>query len=91
MAKKMIQSLKGYKLLEGYRGSPPADVDSLCFILKRISDLLVNFPAISEIDLNPVKVFDQGMGSCVIDCKIYLNDENKEKISLQTSDINPVK
>lgn len=73
MAKRMIKSLKGYKLLEGYRGSPPADVDSLCGILKRVSDLMVCFPAISEIDLNPVKVLDQGEGSMVIDCKVFLD------------------
>lgn len=72
MARCMVESLKGYQLLKGYRGTPPADVDSLCEILKRVSDLMVNFPAINEIDLNPVKVLGQGEGSVVIDCKIFL-------------------
>jgi acyl-CoA synthetase (NDP forming) len=72
MARCMVESLKGYQLLKGYRGTPPADVDSLCEILKRVSDLMVNFPAINGIDLNPVKVLGQGEGSVVIDCKIFL-------------------
>lgn len=72
-ARRMVGSLKGYQLLKGYRGMPPVDVDSLCEILKRVSDLMVNFPVINEIDLNPVKVLGQGEGSVVIDCKVFLN------------------
>jgi len=67
----MVESLRGYQLLKGYRGTLPADVDSLCEILKRTSDAMVNFPVISEIDFNPVKVLAQGEGSVVIDCKLF--------------------
>jgi acyl-CoA synthetase (NDP forming) len=72
MAGRMIQSLRGYPLLQGYRGASPMDIDSLSMLLKHISDLMVNFPSISEIDLNPVRVFTQGEGSLVIDCKVFL-------------------
>ncbi len=72
-AKRMIESLKGYKLLKGYRGATPADVDSLCEIIQAVSDLIVHFPEISAIDLNPVKVLDQGNGSIALDYKIFLD------------------
>jgi hypothetical protein len=73
MAERMVKSLKGYPLLDGYRGFPAADVESLCRIIKQVSDLMVAFPDISEIDLNPVRVLDMGKGSVVVDCKVFLN------------------
>jgi acetyltransferase len=73
MARRMVESLKGYPLLKGYRGTVPADVNAVCKILKRVSDLMVLFPGVSEIDLNPIKVLDQGGGSVVIDCKVFLD------------------
>lgn len=73
MARHMIQTLWGYPLLHGYRGASPMDIDSLCTILKHISDLMAVFPSISEIDLNPVKVLPAGEGSLVIDCKVFLS------------------
>jgi len=72
-ARRMVESLKGYEVLKGFRASTPADVDSLCKIIKRVSDLMALFPAIDEIDINPLKVLDQGEGSMTVDCKIFLN------------------
>ncbi|MGV8057320.1 MAG: acetate--CoA ligase family protein [Smithellaceae bacterium] len=71
-AQQMVQSLKGFPLLQGYRGMPPADIDSLCAIVKGVSDLMVHFPLIGEIDLNPVRVFGPGESSAVLDCKFFL-------------------
>jgi acetate---CoA ligase (ADP-forming) len=72
MARSMLETLKCYPLLKGYRGAPPADLDSLFNIIKQVSDLMVNFPAISEIDLNPVKVLNQGEGAVAVDCRVIL-------------------
>jgi hypothetical protein len=33
---------------------------------------MIHFPAITSVDLNPVKVFEMGKGSCVVDCKLFL-------------------
>ena len=76
MAERMIRSLKGYPLLSGFRGSLPADVPALCHVIKAISDLMYGFPVIEEIDLNPVKVFERGQGTTVVDCKIFLKSDN---------------
>ena len=52
----MLESLQGYPLLSGFRGSEPADVTSIAAIVAAIGDLLTDQPDIVEIDLNPVMV-----------------------------------
>lgn len=52
----MLQSLKGYPLLCGFRGEAPVDVNSLAGIVVAIGRLLADQPDIVEVDLNPVMV-----------------------------------
>ena len=51
---KMIKEIKAYKLLEGYRGSKPANIDALVDLLLKTSKLLEENPDIKELDINPV-------------------------------------
>ena len=60
------------RLLEGYRGHPPADVDALQQVLLRISYLVERIPEISELDLNPVFALPPGKGCLVVDARIRL-------------------
>jgi acyl-CoA synthetase (NDP forming) len=54
-ARRMLESLKGFKLLQGYRGSPPADLDSVCEAIARISEFAADYAdEIEEIDVNPL-------------------------------------
>ena len=54
-AHRMIARLRGQRLLAGYRGEPPADVDALADIVVRVSELIADCaPEIAEVDLNPV-------------------------------------
>ena len=69
-ASEMIRSIKGYPVLSGTRGAKPVDVDSLADILQRLSNLASDFPAIDEMDLNPVLVFEKGKGAAVVDARI---------------------
>ena len=69
-ASEMIRSIKGYPVLSGTRGEKPADIDSLADILQRLSNLAFDFPAIDEMDLNPVIVFDKGKGAVAVDARI---------------------
>ncbi len=55
-ARAMLESLQGYPLLAGFRGTEPHDVNALAGILASIGDLLTDHPDIVEIDLNPVMV-----------------------------------
>lgn len=52
-AKEMIQSLKSYPLLTGFRGAEPVDIGLIEETLLRLSQLVKDFDVISEIDINP--------------------------------------
>jgi acetyl coenzyme A synthetase (ADP forming)-like protein len=68
----MIQDIKGYRLLTGYRGHPPADVPALEEALLRISRLAEEVPEIVELDLNPVFALPPGQGYRVVDARIAI-------------------
>jgi acetyl coenzyme A synthetase (ADP forming)-like protein len=69
-ATEMIASVRGARLLRGYRGAPPADVAALENVLLRTSELVSIAPAIQELDLNPVIVL--ATGACVADVRIRI-------------------
>jgi acetate---CoA ligase (ADP-forming) len=66
----MLESLRGYPLLTGYRGSPPVDVHALKELLFRLSALVERVPEIAELDLNPVFVRRRGVAA--VDARIKL-------------------
>lgn len=72
-ADEMIRGIRGYRLLTGYRGHPPADVDAVRDVLLRLSQLVEDLPEIAEIDLNPVKAFAPGEGCRILDARIRLD------------------
>jgi len=72
-AKAMIKEIKGYPLLTGYRGAPPADVDSLVDIILKVSRLVDEHREIDELDLNPVFVYSEG--AKVVDARIILRKQ----------------
>ena len=87
-AQEMMEEIKGYQLLQGYRANQrisgsanqrigelggrgrPVDVASLRGILLKVSNLVTAYPAIKEVDLNPVFVYPQG--SLVVDARMIL-------------------
>jgi acyl-CoA synthetase (NDP forming) len=71
-AKDMIRSIKGYPLLDGWRGAPPGDIPALEEVLLRVSALVEDLPEVAEMDLNPVKVLSPGQGCVVVDNRILL-------------------
>ncbi len=71
-ASELVSSIKMAKILQGFRGSPPADTRSVEDLLLRISAMVEDIPQISELDLNPVKVMPQGEGYWVVDARIAL-------------------
>lgn len=56
LARLMLESLKTWPLLEGYRGSPPVNLERLVEIMVRLSYLAADYPEISELDINPLLV-----------------------------------
>jgi acyl-CoA synthetase (NDP forming) len=71
-ARDMVRSIKGYPLLQGWRGSPPADVAALEELLLRVSALAGELPEVAEMDLNPVRVLSPGEGAVVVDARMLL-------------------
>ena len=61
LARSMIHEARGARLLRGYRGRPPLDVDALARVVQAVSELLARDPNVQEIDLNPVRVYEQGI------------------------------
>ena len=77
LAHSMIQSTKVSKLLAGYRGSEPVDMEKLERTLVKISYLMVDFPEISEMDINPLQVRADGL--CALDARIMVDPEKVGK------------
>jgi len=71
-ARGMIRSIKGGKILAGVRGERAYAEDALEDMLLRLSQMLVDFPVVQEIDINPVMVFSRGEGALVLDARVHL-------------------
>jgi len=69
-AAEMIKEIKGYSLLNGYRGHEPADIPALESILLKVSDFVEKNPGIKEIDLNPVFAYKDS--AVAVDARIVL-------------------
>ncbi|MCC6022878.1 MAG: acetate--CoA ligase [Desulfurococcaceae archaeon] len=69
-AKEMITETKAYTLLRGFRGEPPADINSIVNILLRVSKLVTDIPQIVEIDINPLFVYE--IGAIAVDARIII-------------------
>ncbi|HEY7285644.1 MAG TPA: GNAT family N-acetyltransferase, partial [Vicinamibacterales bacterium] len=66
----LLRSIRGYQLLLGYRGQPPADLEALREVLLRLSQLTTEVPEIAELDLNPVIALPPGQGCRIVDARI---------------------
>ncbi len=71
-ALEMIQSIKGFPILQGVRGEKAVDVDKLVEILVRLSQLASDFPEVNEMDLNPVFALEKGKGAVVVDARLRI-------------------
>jgi len=66
----MVRDIKGYRLLEGYRGHQPADIQAIEEVLLRVARLVEEIPEISELDLNPLFALPPGQGCRIVDARI---------------------
>lgn len=72
-AMRMISDIKMKKLLEGVRGEKPSDKVAIAECIERLSQLMLDFQEISEIDMNPVMILEEGKGCRVVDVRIGLS------------------
>ena len=69
-AQEMVRGIRGYRLLEGYRGHAPADIAAIQDVLLRVSRMVEDVPEIRELDLNPMFALPPGQGCAVVDARI---------------------
>lgn len=73
LARRMLESLVVWPLLQGYRGRPGANVDRLIEMLMRLSYLVADYPEIKELDVNPLLVTPDDV--IALDARIVLDHE----------------
>ena len=69
-ASEIIRDIKGFPLLQGYRGSDPIDIANLENMLLKVSTFVENTPAVKELDLNPIFVYKDG--AIALDARVVL-------------------
>ncbi len=69
-AQEMVTKVKAYPLLKGYRNTPPADIDAIVNVLLNTSKLVMDYPEIKELDLNPIMAYEKGAKT--VDARIIL-------------------
>ena len=69
-AREQIHEIKGFPILDGYRGKPKADIDAIVNTLLKISDFVIKHEEINEMDLNPVFIYEKGL--ICVDARIIL-------------------
>lgn len=65
-----LKRLKAAKLLAGFRGAPPADLDAVAEVVATVGQLMLAHPEITEIDINPLVAYSQGRGVIALDALI---------------------
>ncbi|MGC9359478.1 MAG: acetate--CoA ligase alpha subunit [Anaerolineae bacterium] len=71
-AEEMVRSIRSFKLLTGVRGQAASDLDAVVDAILRIAQLVTDFPAISELDINPFLVRKEGEGAVAVDMRLVL-------------------
>lgn len=70
----LIQQVKGYKLIEGFRGKPAVDKDALIKVILAVSEI-ISSGDVEEIDLNPVSLYPKG--AIILDAKMKMSSKEK--------------
>jgi acetyltransferase len=71
-AEEMIREIRARALLDGVRGEPAVDQESIVDTLLRIGQLVQDFPEIAELDINPYVVYERGEGGLALDMRLVL-------------------
>jgi acyl-CoA synthetase (NDP forming) len=73
-ALEMIREIKGYSVLQGVRGQPPRDLEALADLLISVSNILNENPDIKELDLNPIRIYENGL--MALDARVICENGN---------------
>jgi acetyltransferase len=74
LIRRMMEETKVYQLLKGYRNVPPANLKLLEEIMLLFSQLLIDFPQIKEIDINPLLINEKE--ACILDARVTMDRDS---------------
>jgi len=77
----MIKEIRSYPLLLGVRGEARKDIESIITALEKVSALISLVPRITDIEINPMVVYEQGTGARAVDIRVLLSDDKEESKS----------
>ena len=69
---RMVSDIRSYSMLLGVRGEERKDIEGIVDALLRLDQLLRACPQVTDVELNPLRVFDQGEGAIALDARIIL-------------------
>ena len=73
----MIRSIRAYPMLVGARGRKRADIPALKDVLFRVAQIAADFPQITEFEINPVMVGDEGQGCGAVDALVTIRRDKR--------------
>jgi acetyl coenzyme A synthetase (ADP forming)-like protein len=83
----MIQELQAYPLIRGFRNEPARDKEGLIALIEAVARFFLQSPEVTEFDLNPVFLYEKG--TCVVDARIYVTDDNRSSHPAQKNPLPP--
>jgi acetyl coenzyme A synthetase (ADP forming)-like protein len=83
-AQDMIKEIRANALLDGVRGEPPVDKTALIEALLRISQLVLDFPEIAELDINPYMLYRDDQGGIAIDMRLILEVKERRDVTVHS-------
>jgi acetyltransferase len=76
-AAQLVRSIKAYPILTGARGRRPADIKALEDTILTLAQIAMDFPEISELEVNPVIVGDEGQGVGAVDALVTIRRDKE--------------
>lgn len=65
-----LRGLKAAKLLDGFRGAPPVDLDAVAEVVSLVGELMQQHPEVTEVDINPLVAYGRGEGVVALDALV---------------------
>ena len=78
-ARNMIQQIRGGKILEGFRGQPPRDIEAIAECIERLSQLAMDLEEVQELDVNPLLAFEKGCKA--VDARVIISPSSEAHAS----------
>ena len=78
-ARNMIQQIRGGKILQGFRGQPPRDMEAIAECIERLSQLAMDLEEVKELDVNPLLAFEKGCKA--VDARVIISASSEDHTS----------